>query len=428
MAKENLRLTKPNVTRVDGYFYHIPDNADVLYKKTDDGSNAYSYALDSTTQYSVAALEHDGRWFWTLENTNTGSLLIKRWSIDDFILQLDRTYTLSSGLSNFIYDTSTFSVEHFHADLQTVASSGTSNILVSGSSFDRIESGNRLFIGPSTFAGFEGRTEQVIVASTGPGNQVNLTSNLQYTYNLNDNLCWSKRIWIFNKYRQNESFSSGGNGALLSFNIHDSLPTIVQRDIGTQFKSSTAAHYLKDPQDNRDYLVYMVETNLLFLETKDTNSNFLSNVKSAAQNNQEVNTTTIPVYEITSQNNTLFRLQQKATFNTNGVIATEDWGTQYNYQLSTLTRIPQSISLTADPAIISADTVSTSTITATVRDQFDQPVGTVSVQFSDDHTAGSTPGFVSPTTSNTVSGVTTTLYTSGDTAALVTITAQTKGA
>lgn len=428
MAKENLRLLKPNVTRVDGYFYHIPDNADVLYKKTDDGTNAYSYALDTATQYSVNSLEYDGRWFWTLENTNTGTLLIRRWNIDNFILELDKTYTLSSGASNYIYDSTTFTVEHFHATFQTVASSGNTSISVSGSSFGRIEPGNRLFLGPSTFAGFEGRTEQAIVSSIGIGNQINLTAPLQNTYNLNNNISWAKRVWIFNKYRQNETVSSSGNGALLSFNIYDSLPTIVQRDTGSQYKSTTAAHYLKDPQDSRDYIVYMVETNLLFMETQDSNANFLKNVKSAAQNNQEINTTTIPVYEITSENNTIFRLQQKATFNTNGILATEDWSSEFNYQLSTLSRIPQSISLSADPAIISADAVSTSTIKAVVRDQFDQPVGTVSVQFSDDHTAGPTPGFVAPTSSNTTSGVTTTTYTSGDTAALVTITAKTKGA
>lgn len=434
MAKENLRLLQPNVVRIDGYFYHIPDNADVLYKKTDDGTNAYSFALDTGFSNPVTSIEFDGRWFWTLENTATYDSIVKRWQLDDFILKLDRTYTLTSGSFNFAYEVDAFTVEHFEVSLDAVASSGTNSLTLSGSSFDRLELGSRLFLGPSTFGGFEGRTEQVIVASVGPGFSVTLTSNLQYTYNINDTVVWSDKVWLFNNFRQGETVSGGGNGALLSFNIHDSVTTVLQRDIGAQFKSATASTFLKDPQDNKDYLVYAVETNLLFTETQETSANFLSNVKSAAQNNQEEDTSTIPIFEITSENNTLFRLQKKATFNEGGTIITEVWDNgpndpEYNYQLSTLTRIPQSISLTADPAIIAADALSTSQIKAIVRDQFDSPVNNATVQFSDDDTTGSSPGFVSPTSNTTNSnGETDTTYTSGDTAALVTITAQTKGA
>lgn len=429
MAKENLRLLQPNVVRIDGYFYHIPDNADVLYKKTDDGTNAYSYALDTGLSNSITSIEFDGRWFWTLENTNTYDSIVKRWRIDDFILKLDRTYTLTSGSFGFPYKIDAFTVEHFGANLSSVASSGTNSITVTGTSFDRLELGSRLFLGPSTFGGFEGRTEQVIVASVGPGSTVNLTSNLLYTYNITDPAVWTDKVWLFNDFRQGEAVSGGGNGALLSFNVHDSVTTVLQRDVGAQFKSATAATYLKDPQDGRDYLVYAVETNLLFTETQESSLDFLSNVKSAAQNNQEEDTSTIPIFEITSENNTIFRLQQKATFNTTGVLTTEDWDPEYNYQLSTLSRIPQSISLTADPAIIAADALSTSQITAIVKDQFDNPVESAIVEFSDDDNSGSSPGFVSPTSNTTnPNGGTNTTYTSGDTAALVTITAQTKGA
>lgn len=428
MAKENLRLEQPNAVRIDGYFYHIPDNADVLYKKTDDGTNAYSFALDTGLSNPITSLEYDGRRFWTLENTTNFGAIIKRWEIEDFILKLDRTYTLPSGTNNFAYKVDAFSVEHFEISLGAIASSGNSSITVTGTSIDRLKLGNRLFFGPSTFGGFEGETEEAIVASV-TTSSVTLTSNLQNTYNLNDPISWSDRVWLFNDFRQNESVSGGGNGALLSFNVNDSAITVLQRDVGAQFKSATAAHFLKDPQDGRDYLVYAVETNLLFTETQDSSPNFLSNVKSAAQNNQEDDTTTIPIFELTSENNTLFRLQQKATFIEGSTITTEDWSPDYNYQLSTLSRIPQSISVTADPAIIAADGLSTSSILAQVRDQFDEPVPTAVVEFEDDDSLGSTPGSVTPTADTTnVNGRAQTTYTSGDQPRLVTITAKTKGA
>jgi hypothetical protein len=175
----------------------------------------------------------------------------------------------------------------------------------------------------------------------------------------------------------------------------------------------------------------MYQTNFIFMETEDTNPNFITAVKSATQNNQEVDTTVIPVYEVTIENETIFRLQTKGTFREGATVTTIDWSGEYNYQLATLARRPQSIALTATPAIISAGTSSSSEIKAELHDQFDDPMGDVTVYFTDDDTGGAVPGFVNPTSDKTgISGaldygIAYTTYSGGSVARTVKITATT---
>jgi hypothetical protein len=92
----------------------------------------------------------------------------------------------------------------------------------------------------------------------------------------------------------------------------------------------------------------------------------------------------------------------------------------YNYQLSPLSPFVTSISLSADPAIIAANGLSTSDIIAFVKDQFLQPIAGRRVTFSENGDGSITGG----TQINTDSaGRAQTEYRAGTTAAEVTITA-----
>jgi len=194
---------------------------------------------------------------------------------------------------------------------------------------------------------------------------------------------------------------------------------------GNEYRDVAAATFLVDPVVDESYLVFMNQTNLLFIDTDPDSSTYLDIIKSATQNNQEDDTTVIPVYEITHEGYTLFRLQRKATFRVGGGINTEDWD-EYNYQLSTLQRLPQSISLVAASGIISADGVSTTDITATVKDQFDAPVSSRTVDFSEDDSSGSPEGVVNPGSATTNSdGEAVTTYRAGTEPKVVKITAET---
>ena len=46
-GNENLKLRKPHMTYVDGYFYMFDDDTDMLLAKTDDGITSFSYPFDT---------------------------------------------------------------------------------------------------------------------------------------------------------------------------------------------------------------------------------------------------------------------------------------------------------------------------------------------------------------------------------------------
>jgi len=114
----------------------------------------------------------------------------------------------------------------------------------------------------------------------------------------------------------------------------------------------------------------------------------------------------------------VYRLQRKATYY--GATYTFSDGT-YSYQLSTLEPFITSISLRANPAILPANGVNTSQITAIVKDQHNLPIGGKLVYFTDDDANGAITG---PNPANTDSdGVAETTYTAGTAAREVKITA-----
>lgn len=419
----NLKLLIPNFTRLKGYFYHLDQASDVLYKKVDSGENAFSYPLDTDIANPVQCLQTDGTFFYTLENLNSGNgqLLIKKWKIEEFTLKLKRVYTLV-GAANQKYNCNSFSIESFERTFAATAVAGSNIITLSSNA--RVAIGDALQLGGSTFSGDEGKTETVTVLSVLPANQVQLTTNLQHSYLSGNRVGFAKRCWLFNQFKPNDPDSVNGSGQLYSFELEPLVTSVVARKSGNEFRSVLASMFIQDldyPSGSREFLAYMNQSNLLFIETDTTSPNFLETIQSAAQNNQEVGSAIIPVYDIAYESRTIFRLQRKATYRNGSTYTTEDWGSQYNYQVSTLQRLPQSISLSASPPIISADSVSVSTITAIVKDQFDVEMNSRRVYFTDDDSVG----FMNPTQADTVNGTCTSTYRAGTTARTVTITSET---
>ncbi|RKZ96625.1 MAG: hypothetical protein DRQ40_00505 [Gammaproteobacteria bacterium] len=440
MAFENVKVLQPNIVRIDGYFFHITTEADTLFQKTDNGTNAFSYPLDSDIQNPVESLEYDGKYFWTLENPTGDDVIVKKWLISGFICRLQRTYLLNGNAAQK-FDSLAFAVEHYGRELATSYGPGETQIALdqlpttttSGvADVSRLSNGQILRLGPSTHPNSAGLEEEIVITGTVSGTHVTLASPTTLFYLQEDPVSVATTCWLFNKFQLSDPDPINGSGQLYSFDIDDVSTVLVNRDQGNEFRDVKAATYLFDPNGApigpvgpRDFLTYMSQSNLLFVETDTSESTFLDNVKSAAQNNQETNSTIIPVDEITSEGNTLFRLQLKATFRNGGSLTTEDWS-EYNYQLSTLEPLPTSISLTASPAIISADGVSTSSITAIVKDQFDLPISSRVVNFSDDDASGSPQGSVSPTAVSTDSdGKAKTTYTAGTEPKLVQVTGST---
>lgn len=425
MAYENTRVEVPNIARIDGYFAHITQESDTLFFLTDDGIPAFSYPLDNDIQNPVKSLEYDGKHLWTLENPSGNDVIIKKWLIFQFICRLQRTYFLDGNAAQK-FDSDAFGITHFKRYLDTSYGPGETALEVDDIS--RVKAGDIINLGPSTHPNSTGQTEELTAIGTSGTSILFSTASTLY-YMDEDPITWAQDCYFFNKFQPSDVDDVNGSGQLYSFDINNVSTVIVNRNptagSHNEFRDVGAASFTKVPGTSpRDYLCYMSQSNLIFIETEETHADFLDNVLSAAQNNQETDSTIIPVREVTFENDTIYRLQLKATFREGETLTTEEWD-DYNYQLSTLAALPTSIALTASPAIISADGVSESTVTATVRDQFDQPIAGKDVNFSEDDT-GAGSGTVNPPTDTTDSdGKAATQYTAGITPRTVTITSLT---
>lgn len=421
----NIRLLNPNVTRDSGYFFSFNEESKVMVKKTDDGTLAFSYPLDTTISAEVSSLEFDGESFWTMQNLSTtpsDGFAIRRWVIQNLVMVLQQTFIFASN-ANDTFESSAFTIERYNGTLTSGALENTNNTNVNFSStiFNLLTPGTRVFIGPSTKAGFVGQSQFLTINNTSSGNKIIFTSNLSVGFSSGDPIIFSKNIWFFN-----ENFlTSLGTGALYKVSSLDG--SILGRTQGGAFSGINGADFITINSftgpliiHNKDFLIFIRTSSLLLIDVNDAN---LITELSAIQNNVSVDSTTVfPVFDMSHEGDTIFRLQQN--FNINGV---EDSTPTFNYQLTTFKPFPTAISLTAIPAILPADSgASTSQINAIVTNQYDLPFGGSgsTIQFAT--TGGGTGSSLSdvgliglPT-----NGLISVTYTTGDATGLVTITAE----
>ena len=136
MAYENVRIRKPNFTIVDGYFWFVDDNVDSVVVKTDDGTTAYSYPLDTTITETIKSIEYDGRNLWTMRTTDTDEITIDRWYINNYVCELRNSFVLPASASHK-YSSEAFTVEHYHITFSSDEAAGQSNLSISdGSELD----------------------------------------------------------------------------------------------------------------------------------------------------------------------------------------------------------------------------------------------------------------------------------------------------
>lgn len=403
MAYENIRLRKQNFVMVDGYFYMIDEDTDSLIVKTDDGSQAYSYPLDTTITTQVLSLDHDGRNFWSLEDSGGNNIRIRRWYIDNYVCKLRNTFNLIEGGAHK-YDSQALSVEHYHVEFSGNEAPGQNNLSITDGT--ELSSGMTVTLGPNT----NGRVEEFSVNSAG-ADFVIINGNTSYAYQTGDPVTFYKKLWLFNNY----DGLDGANGALYQINAYTG-----------SYMSKTAGGAYKDVKASTFYdvssvfgagstaICYVKTTNLLFLDPDDLNSSYGS---LSMDNVEDDQATVIDLYDLSIEGTNIYRLQRKATYYGSTYTFADN---TYNYQLSTTDAFITSISLAASPAILPANGVNTSAITAVVKDQFNLPIVAKLVYFTDDDTNGFIT--ISPVNTN-ADGVATTNYKAGTTANEVKITA-----
>ena len=406
MAYENIRLRKQNFTIVDGYFYMMDNDVDALIVKTDDGTQAFSYPLDTTITNTILSLEYDGRNFWTLESLGSNSVAIKRWYIHNYVCKLRNTFYLNaSGSHNYLVYA--FTVEHYHRSLSSDEPAGSNNLSISDIS--GMSSGQTLTLGPND----SGQIEEVTINSVG-ADYVLIDGHTSYAYSVGDPVCFYNNIWLFNDF---DGLTSGA-GALYKISAYTG--SFISKTSGGEFYGIRACTFYDmsyvDPSW-ADAICYVRGTNTIFLNPADLNDNFGS---MAMDNIEQDQATTIAIYNMAIEGANVYRLQLKATYY--GSTTTFSNST-YNYQLSTLDSFITSISLSASPAIIPANGVNESSITAIVKDQFNKPIYDRLVNFTDDDSVG----YMTVVSTNTdINGVTITRYHSGTQAREVRVTCTTQ--
>lgn len=420
MASENVKLRKRNVTVSEGYFYMIDEDQDSLLQKTDDGNTAFSYPLDTLISNQTESLEFDGVYFWSLEDSGTNDVAIRKWKIDNYVCKQQKKYNFTESGSHK-YESQAFSIEHYHTTLTTSVSGGTvsgtlyldkysdspamSYTTLSGGDYNY--NGVTLHLGPNT----NGEEEDVEVLTTFSGG-VTLTSGTVYDYASSDPVNFYTHIWMFNDFNG----TSSSTGALYKFDAYTG--NYIRKYSGGAYKSvKSATFYTIDSFAEFgavDSLCYIKGTNTLFVDINETVLGSLRYYGSMVMENiKSDEATVITVYDMAMDANNMYRLQLIPD-------GTGTTWTYYSYLLSPLESFVTSISLSASPAIIAANGLSTSDILAVVKDQFFEPIVGRNVTFSENGSGSLTGGTLKTTDSN---GRAETIYKSGTTAQEVKVTA-----
>lgn len=422
MANENIKLIKTqqsNFTVSEGYFYTFDYSVDSLLQKTDDGNTAFSYPTDELLSRLVYSSEFDGVYFWSLENTTTGVVYIKRWKIDNYVCKLQQTYSLNNSVSHY-YDAYTFSVAHYHTTMSGTAVSGASTIYINDYYDDSslmgftTTSGDGLtmHLGPNSSG-----EEQDVTVSGVVADGVVLLTPLTYDFAMNDAINFYTNIWVFNNWDGVDSTT----GALYKFDAYTG--DYVTKYRGGAYKDIRAATFytvnsLKNPITHVSYgdvdtLAFVKGTNMLFINVGAAGVTLPYYGSMVLENIKSDKATVIAIYALTMSDQNVYRLQDIPD-------GTNTTWTYYSYLLSSLNGFVTSISLAAYPAMIAANISSTSQIVATVTDQFLLPITSRTVNFS---AAGTGYGTIPPSGSTDSDGKATVSYTAGILAGEITITA-----
>jgi hypothetical protein len=371
--------------------------------KTDDGTYAFTYPLDTVLSVEVLSLEHDGRNFWSLEQYSNG-VVVRRWYINNYVCKLRDTFPLMDGGTD-TFRSNAVAIEHYHVTFTADESAGSASLSVSDGS--KMQSGYTVVLGPNKF----GQIQEATVNSAG-ADFVNINGVTSYDFETGDPISFYKTIWLFNNYHGTD----GSVGALYKIDAYtgaivSKTPDSAYKDIGAATFYTTPSNVFGSPAHS---IAYVKGTNTIFLDPDDLNN---SHGAMTMDNVEDNLATIIPIYDISMFGTNVYRLQLKATYYGETKPFNDN---TFNYQLSTLNSFITSISLRAEPAILPANGTNVASITAIVKDQFNLPIVGKLVYFTDDDPDGQI--LLTPVTTNAL-GIAQTSYKAGISAREVRVTA-----
>lgn len=384
-----------------GFFYTVSFSLNSLLQVEADGTVVGSFPIArSQLRNPVLELHYDGTFFWTLEKLPSDlGMVIKKWRLSPFPTAAFPSVTPTEfrwqdeitllNKPNIIYDSEAFIVDHTHLTMDGAQFQGANSLKVNDVS--NVEIGDVLYLGPSTFGGFEDNEESIVVA--GKNSLTNTVTffkqgGLENSYVGGDPVDFHTALWVFNDHSY--SGDEDEKGSITRFELPSK--NITNIDTGAKYAKVTAADY-----DNTKISFvrgFQIMTLDLTSTTFDLESSLEANL--VEQNRYDL----IKVYDLISDlgNNLYYKLQQKETTEDLGTgnLTTVNYSPVYNFQTETNLSFVNSISLRFESTRFAISDNSPKergfTAFAEVRDQFNFPVLGRSVQFTATQSSLGDPG------------------------------------
>ena len=387
--------SNPNFTYIDNFMYTIDESLQMLLKVTFDSSIAFSYPLDVAISNEVVALSYDGYGFWSFEYS-TNRVIMRRWLIDNMMCKQMNKFEVVGSASEII-DASSFGVESYEVKFTGDEPSGQTVLSIDDGS--HMSPGDRLLLGPNS----AGQSEYVIVDEAFATSVTTTTATL-YGYAIDDKI----RFYKYGYFINNAFNDDTSLGCLYKIDLYSG--SVIAKHSGTQYKDVTSCHVCTivdsrgDPVlDYNGDSVYdlfkaliFVKGNLLFIaDIYDTSFRVITSMI------LDINQTDT-IHDITSRESIVYLLEDG-----------------YEYTVAQFDIVPMSLSLSGYPAILPADGISTSVITATVLDQYNRPIPNKIVTFQGSGGSLSTSSAITD-----ANGVATVIFTAPDHVGTTTISAE----
>ena len=383
MAYENVQLTNSNfcLTPQTGTFGTISTTQLItrLSVINTTGGLIKDYILSANILNEFLSIDYvgplnlsgpvNGVTFFTLEKVNDTRCIIKRWELNDNFALLNLKQEITKYTTgNFYYDVSGMAVEHYNRTFYDANPAGRNYIDMNN--VDKIVTGIKLFLGPSTDTDNVGAAESVTVSYVS-GNRVYINSLTRYQYVAGDNVSFYNNIYLISNIGYGGDITQG-----IIFKLDAYTGAIKEYTTSGEYTAITGAKWSIYMQS----IAAIHSTQILFINPYASYLNwrsiFLNNIKF---NNIE----TFPVYDIVFDDYNLYKLMKFMTLkNDIGLRTTYSWST-YNYQQDTLLPYSNNVTIYAlDSQLIGQ--VDNTTLYIQVRDQFGVGLRDVNVDVSID--------------------------------------------
>jgi hypothetical protein len=392
-----------------GRIYSIDHTTNTMLVKNDPGgildipvSLVKTIPLSSSLYNEVRTLEYDGAYFWTqtaIGSSESSGTFIEKWQLSDTGNTLVKVPGAGNefslvNVSSQKYDSDAMCIEVLLRSLSDSVLVGDSTITISDTS--QVELGDDVYIGPNSSDVREVR--RVIGISS---NVLTLDSNLEFSYEIGDEVRIRKSLWVFNNYNRLDPRS----GQLREYSTYTG--NLISSGSSVEWRGVTAA------TNYAGSLYYVRGSQLLRYKPHGVDRGYRASL--LLENIKNDNSSIITVSDLQVTGTEIHKLQQEIhLFNSSSkefddILSTDD---KYNIEREFFAaRVKSLTSHRESNSVLFGQSIQ-SELTIEMRDQYFVPIFGRAVTVSEDDVSGFiVPGYESFTTD--VQGKGTTIYDSG---------------